>query len=79
MIGGQIDNVYILHMLYIYQALIKSFLDYGCLVYGSAAKSALQRLDRIQSKALRLCGVPSGPVEVLQVDSVELPLRIFLM
>jgi hypothetical protein len=64
-----------------YQALIRSSLDYGCFVYGSASRTVPQRLDGIQSRALRLCvGVfRTTPVVVLQVDgelSGELPLRI---
>lgn len=39
----------------IYQAMIRFVLDYGCCVYGSAAKSVLGKLDILQTKALRLC------------------------
>ena len=53
-------------------------MDYGCFVYGSAAKTVPQRLDRIQSTALRVCvgAFRTTPVEALQVDSGELPLRM---
>jgi len=40
---------------YIYVSLISSRIDYGSVVYGSAAKSVLTRLAVIQTKALRLC------------------------
>ncbi len=39
----------------IYLALIRSVLDYGSVAYGSAAKSLLKKLDRIQAQALRVC------------------------
>lgn len=38
-----------------YRAAIRSRLDYCCLCYGTAAKSALKRLDAVQAKAPRLC------------------------
>ena len=65
-------------LLYMYHALIRSFLDYGFFVYRSAAKTVLRRLERIQSRALSLCvgAFRMTPVEALQVDSGELPLRI---
>lgn len=36
------------------RAMIRSVLDYGCVVYGSAAPKVLARLDVVQFKALRL-------------------------
>jgi len=41
--------------LHLYRSLIRSKLDYGCIVYGSARGSYLQLLDPIQNYALRLC------------------------
>ena len=37
------------------KGLIRSKLDYGCIVYGSARGSYLRMLDPIQNHALRLC------------------------
>ncbi len=61
---------------YIYVSLIRSRIDYGRVVYRSAAKSLLARLDIIQAKALRLClgAVKTSPVCALQVESGEMPL-----
>jgi len=42
-------------LLHLYRSLIRSKLDYDCVVYGSARKSYLQMLDPIQNHALRLC------------------------
>ena len=42
-------------LLHLYRSLIRSKLDYGCIVYGSARDSYLRMLDPIQNHALRLC------------------------
>jgi len=39
----------------LYRSLIRSKLDYGCVVYGSARGCYLCMLDPIQNHALRLC------------------------
>lgn len=49
---------------YIYVTLIRARIDYGCAVYGAAAKSALSDLDVIQALALRIC---LGAVKSAQV------------
>jgi len=41
--------------LVLYRSLIRSKLDYGCIVYGSARGSYLRKLDPIQNHALCLC------------------------
>ncbi len=63
---------------YIYIALIRSKLDYGCTVYGSAAKSVLTELDVVQARALRIClgAIRTSPVCALQVEAGEMPLWI---
>lgn len=63
---------------YIYIALIRSKLDYGCTVYGSAAKSVLTELDVVQARALRICleAIITSPVCALQVEAGEMPLWI---
>ena len=62
----------------IYRALIRTTIDYGCIVYGTAAKTCLQRLDRIQYLALRICigAFKSPSVCVLLVEAGEMPLDI---
>jgi len=42
-------------LLHLYRSLIRSKLDYGCIVYGSARGSYLHMLDPIQNHALHLC------------------------
>jgi hypothetical protein len=39
----------------IYRTLIGTAIDYGCIVYETAAETCLQKLDRIQYTALRIC------------------------
>ncbi len=61
----------------IYIAQIRSVLDYGRIVYDSAAKT-LNKLDVIQAQALRLCcsAFKATPVSALQVEVGEMPLQI---
>ena len=63
-------------LLKLYRTLIRSKLDYGSIVYGSARKSYLQMLDPIQNLSLRLClgAFRTSPVESLQVEANEPPL-----
>ena len=42
-------------ILNMYRSLIRSKLDYGCVVYGSARSSYLCMLDPVQKHVLRLC------------------------
>ena len=60
-------------MLRLYRSLMRSKLDYGCIVYGSARKSYLQMLDPIHNQGLRLClgAFRTSPVESLYVDTLE--------
>ena len=60
-------------MLRLYRSLVRSKLDYGCIVYGSARKSYLQMLDPIHNQGLRLClgEFRTSPVERLYVDGHE--------
>ena len=64
-------------LLHLYRALIRSKLDYGCIVYGSARKSYLEKLDPIQNNALRLClgAFRSSPIDSLYVEANEPPLE----
>lgn len=65
-------------LLRVYQALMRSSLDYGCLAYMGAAESHLIKLDRAQSQGLRICcgALRSSPVAALQVEAGELPIRL---
>jgi hypothetical protein len=45
-------------LLRLYHSVVRSKLDYGCVVYGSASTSYLESLDRVQkvqNAALRVC------------------------
>ena len=65
-------------LLKLYRSLIRSKLDYGCIVYGSASAKALASLDPVHNQGLRLClgAFRSSPVESLYVESHEPPLQI---
>ena len=65
-------------LLHLYRSLIRSKLDYGCIVYGSTRGSYLQMLDPIQNLALRLClgAYRTSPSSSLCVLANEPPLYI---
>ena len=65
-------------LLKLYRSLVRSKLDYGCLVYGSASKTALAKLDPVHNQGLRLSlgAFRSSPVESLYVEAREPPLEI---
>lgn len=60
-------------LLMLYRSLIRSRLDYGCIVYGSARDSYIKRLDPIQNQALRLSlgAFRTSPIVSLEVESGE--------
>ena len=51
-------------MMRVYRAIIRSKLDYGCIIYGSAKENVLNKLDSVHNTAIRLCtgGFRSSPV-----------------
>ena len=63
-------------LLRLYRALIRSKLDYGCIVYGSARLSYIKRLDTVNNQGLRLClgAFRTSPVHSLNVEANEPPL-----
>ena len=65
-------------LLKLYRSLVKSKLDYGCIVYGSASKTALAKLDPVHNQGLRLSlgAFRSSPVKSLYVEAHEPPLEI---
>ena len=56
-------------MLRLYRSLVRSKLDYGCIVYRSAHKSYLQMLDPVHNQGLG--AFRTSPVESLYVDAHE--------
>ena len=60
-------------LLKLYQSLVQSKLDYGCILYGSARKSYLQMLDTIHYQRLRLAlgAFRTSPVASLYVEADE--------
>ena len=61
----------------LYRSLVRSKLDYG-LVYESASKTALAKLDPVHNQGLRLSlgAFRASPVESLYVEAHEPPLEI---
>ena len=64
-------------LLNLYRSLIRSKLDYGCIVYGSARPSYLKMLNTIHHQGLRLAvgAFRTSPVESLYIEAGELPLE----
>ena len=64
-------------LLKLYRSLVRSKLDYGCIVYGSARDSYIKELNPIHNQALRLClgAFKSTRVESLYVETNEPPLE----
>ena len=62
-------------LLKLYRSLVRSKLDYGCIVYGSARPSYLKVLNTIHHQGLRLAlgAFRTSPVESLYVEAGELP------
>ena len=56
-----------------YRALIRSKLDYGCIVYGSARPSYIKQLDTVHKQGLRLClgAFRTSPVQILYVERMR--------
>ena len=65
-------------LLKLYRSLVRSKLDYGCFIYGSARKSYLRCLDSIHHLGLRLVlgALRTSPVESLYVEANEAPLSL---
>ena len=60
-------------LLYIYRSIIRSKLDYGCQLYGSATKTSLKMLDTVHHQGIRIStgAFRTSPVESLYSDSGE--------
>ena len=65
-------------LLKLYRSLVRSKLDYGCFIYGSAKKSYLRCLDSIHHLGLRLAlgALRTSPVESLYVEANEAALSL---
>ena len=65
-------------LIYIYRALMRSAIDYGCMLYGAAAKTHLNKIDRAINKALRMCAgvMRSSPINAIhKLGEVPIELR----
>ena len=64
-------------LLRLYRALVRSKLDYGCIVYSSARPSVLRWLDPVHNRGIRLAigAFPTSPVLSLYAESAEPPLH----
>ena len=60
-----------------YRAIVRSKLDYGCIVYGTASNTNLRQLDSIHNSGLRLAlgAFCTSPVSSLYTEANEAPLE----
>ena len=65
-------------LLRLYRSLVRSKLDYGCIVYGSARQSYLRKLDSIHNQGLRLAlgAFRTSPVNSLYAEANEPSLNL---
>ena len=65
-------------LLRLYRTLLRSKLDYGCIVYGSARQSYLRKLDSIHNQGLRLAlgAFRTSPVNSLYAEANEPSLNL---
>ncbi|GFX25563.1 probable RNA-directed DNA polymerase from transposon X-element [Trichonephila clavipes] len=65
-------------LLRVYQAIVLSRIEYGCVVYGSACNSTLKKLDPVHHMALRICSgaFRTSPLQSLYVTCHQLPLDL---
>ena len=65
-------------LLKLFRSLVRSKLDYGCIVYGSASKTELEKLNIIHRNGIRLSlgAFKSSPKEALYAEANEPPLEI---
>ena len=65
-----LKNYYIAH--------IRSKLDYGSILYNTASKTNLQKLDKIQNCAMRLItgGLKTTPILALEAETSIAPLQL---
>ena len=70
--GGDRDT-----LLMLYRAIVRSKLDYGCIVYGTASDTNLRQLDSIHNSGLRLAlgAFCTSPVSSLYTEANEAPLE----
>ena len=70
--GGDRDT-----LLMLYRAIVRSKLDYGCVVYGTASNTNLRQLDSIHNSGLRLAlgAFCTSPVSSLYTEANEAPLE----
>ena len=70
--GGDRDT-----LLMLYRAIVRSKLDYGCIVYGPASNTDLRQLDSIHSAGVRLAlgTFCTSPVSSMYTEANEAPLE----
>ena len=69
-------GAYKITLLYLYRSLVRSKLEYGCIIYGSARSSYIKALDATHHQGLCLGAFRTSPVDSLYVEAIEPPLDL---
>ncbi|XP_072395167.1 uncharacterized protein [Diabrotica undecimpunctata] len=61
-----------------YKTMVRSIMDYGSQLYGTAADTHLNKIEIQQNKCLRVClgYLKSTPINIMQAEAVEPPLKL---
>ena len=61
----------------LYRAIVRSKVDYGCIVYGTASNTDLRQLDGIHNAGIRLAlkAFCTSPVSNMYMEANEAPLE----
>ncbi|XP_072377391.1 uncharacterized protein [Diabrotica undecimpunctata] len=61
-----------------YKTMVRSIMDYGSQLYGTAADTHLNKIEIQQNKCLRVClgYLKSTPINIIQAEAVEPPLKL---
>lgn len=65
-------------LLIVLKSVVRSRIDYGCSVYGSAARSWLNKIDIAYNRGLRIClrALKTTPINALLVEAGSVPLQL---
>ena len=70
-------GAYKITLLYLYRSLVRSKLEYGCIIYGSARSSYIKALDATHHQGLCLGAFRTSPVDSLYMSKQMNHLSIY--
>lgn len=75
---GSSWGIHTVHVRRLYIALIRSRMEYGCILFDSSAQTHLSKLDKLQNQAMRVIGgfIKSTPIHVMESELCIVPLYL---